>query len=722
MLRRPLPIGPRRSRDAPAAEAGAAAVPWGALLEGVAVIAGFSVFAVLMTWPLAAHFDTNILGGGSGGDPSGYVWDYWYNATHGLSLWGTVVQDVVSAPFGRLLPSSVNTTLFVSVAPAWVAAKVASPIAAYNVAALSGLVLSGSSMYLLVRWLRLGVGVAIWAGVSLVLFPYELLRVAHHVPLAHLEAIPVVVMAGVYWIERPGVRRAVLLALALAFAWLTNPYYGVACGILVAVFALWALVGLARRRARRGALARLGELAGAVTLLVIVPLLALFLSSRGAVEGVFTRDRIELELYGARLDDYVRPFGSNPIWHTVFGSPFQSPAGERLNYLGLATVVLALVGLGLALASRGGTGRGRLAALVAAPSAIVLIVVSLASPTRLAGAELTMPSSLIFDVMPFLRAFARFVAPVMVVALVAGAYGLWWLVRDRAQLWRMTILVAVLLVTAIELPSPLPIASARPVVVDGRPADEVPAWRWLRDRPAGEIAYEMPGLPNEAVERYFLYGQLVHEHPITNGGLFPGQIGHDFTAQAGAPQWPNSARWMSALGIDWVTIEPWAYAVAGKAPPDPSRPPAGYAVERIFPDGSAVWKVVAPPADGVPVFRDGWWPGEWVEGEGIWRWMGNEARITAVVPRPGAYRLELRARGSFRGATYRLRFDLPGGTSRVLPVRGDARRITLPLAMHDVRGDITLTNVGRAARQASPTDLRVVSVQFSEPELTRVGP
>ena len=118
----------------------------------------------------------------------------------------------------------------------------------------------------------------------------------------------------------------------------------------------------------------------------------------------------------------------------------------------------------------------------------------------------------------------------------------------------MTILVSVLLVTAIELPPPLPLASAQPVLVNGRPADQVPAWRWLRDRPRGEIAYEMPGLPNEIVERYFMYGQLVHGHRITNGGLFAGQIGHDFTAQAGAPQWPHSARWMSRLGIDWVIM------------------------------------------------------------------------------------------------------------------------------------------------------------------------
>jgi hypothetical protein len=84
--------------------------------------------------------------------------------------------------------------------------------------------------------------------------------------------------------------------------------------------------------------------------------------------------------------------------------------------------------------------------------------------------------------------------------------------------------------------------------------------------------------------------------------------------------------------------------------------------------------------------------------------------------------MELRARGLLRGATYRLRLDLPDGTSRVVPVRGGAQRIALPLAMRDVRGDIALTNLGPAARQIGPTDNRAVSLQVSEPELTRVGP
>ncbi len=35
----------------------------------------------------------------------------------------------------------------------------------------------------------------------------------------------------------------------------------------------------------------------------------------------------------------------------------------------------------------------------------------------------------------------------------------------------------------------------------------------------------MPGRANEQIERYFMYGQLVHGHPILNGNLFPGQLG-----------------------------------------------------------------------------------------------------------------------------------------------------------------------------------------------------
>lgn len=687
--------------------------------EAVAVLAGFGLMAVLMTWPLAAHFGTRIPGTGQGGDASGYVWDYWYNATHGLRLWGTSVQDYVSAPFGRVLPGSVNATLLLSVGPAWVVAKLASPIAAYNTVVLSGVALSGASMYLLVRWLRLGVGPALWAGISFALFPYMILRMLGHAPLTHLECFPVMIMAGLHWTARPGWRRAVLMALALALAWLTNPYYGVMCGVMLAVFVAWGFCASLRRAPLRTAAARVGEAAAAAVILVGIPLAALFLSSRGAVEGVFRRKEIELLLYGAQLTDYVRPLGDNPVWRTVFGSPFPSPSGERLNYVGWVTIAMALTGLGVALWRRSGIDRPRrTAALIALPMIPVLVLLSLASPMHRFGHDLTMPSKLVFELLPFLRAFARFVVPVMAVLLVAGAVGLWYLLRDRTPLWRMCILVTVLMLSIFDLPSPLPLSSAEPVRIDGRSAANVPTWAWLRDHPNRDIVFEMPGQPNELIERYYMYGQLVHGHPIANGNLFPGQLGYDFVSQTGVPEWPNTSTWLSSVGIRLVTINPYAYRLAEAQSPKPNRPPKGFRVVRVFSDGSAIWEVTAAAAPVVPVFRTGWWASQLLGDGAIWRWMKDRAQITLVPRAPGAYEMSFRARG-FEGRPHLLEIRMPdGGIQRVAV--GAERTVRLPVTLTG-NGDVELVNLGPEAKQIGPGDARIVSVQISEPALSPVA-
>jgi hypothetical protein len=632
------------------------------------------------------------------------------------------VQESVSAPFGRVLPGSANTTLLVTVGPAWILAKVFSPIAAYNATLLSGLVLSGSSMYLLVRWLRLGVGPALWAGVSFVLFPQEILRAQGHLPLVQIGCFPLMIMAGLHWLDRPGRGRAALMALALAFAWLSNPYYGVMCAIMAAVFGVWGVIGTLRRASPRAALARAAELAGANLILVGLPLLALFASARGAVDSVFRRQEIELLIYGARLGDYVRPPADNPVWHTVFGSPFPSPSGERLDYVGAVTIVLALAGVAVALWRRREVdARRRRAAGIAVAMVPVLVLFSLASPMRWFGHTIDMPSKVVFELLPFLRVFARFVVPVMAVLVVAGAVGLWYLLRGRSDVWRVSVVTMTLLLTAFDLAAPLPLTSGPPVRINGVSPERMPTWAWLRTQDHSEIVFELPGRPNEVLERYYMYGQIVHGHPIANGGLFAGQIGRDFVNETGDPTWPNSAAWLRTVGIDLVTVNQWAYVALGVPMPDPRRPPPGFTVERVFPDGSAVWRVTARPAAAVPVFRTGWWDVETLAGGRNWRWMNDEGLVTVVGGAPGAYRMTFRAHGFEPGATYPLEItDASGATTRV-DVGARTGTVSVPVTLTGGDDGIVIRNLGPAARQISPVDLRIVSVQVSEPVFTRAG-
>jgi hypothetical protein len=67
------------------------------------------------------------------------------------------------------------------------------------------------------------------------LFPNALIQGDGHYPHALLACFPLLLLALRRWGERPGPRRAVWLAAALAFCWLTNPYYGTMAFVVVVV-------------------------------------------------------------------------------------------------------------------------------------------------------------------------------------------------------------------------------------------------------------------------------------------------------------------------------------------------------------------------------------------------------------------------------------------------------------------------------------------------------
>ena len=477
------------------------AVPW---REGLLVLAGFGLMSIVISWPLLTDFGSAITGGGGGGDPSGYVWDLWYNAEHGLGFWGTTTQELVSAPFGRVSPSAVNVTLLVTVGPGWVIASLFGPVVAYNTLALAGLTLSASAMYLLIRWLGLGVAPAIWAGAAFMIFPYEQLRSVAHIPLNQLWCFPLLILAGIRWMERPSWRRAGWLTAALGACWLTNPYYGIMGLVMVGVIVVVGAVVIARRSGLRRVPMPVVQVGIWVVLFVAVPLMLLQASSKGALDTNLARSSVELELYGARITDYLLPAADNTFFSGLVGADtwasIGSPGGERTAFVGYCTIALALIGYGLGYRRRASLGRRlRLVMLSTAPLLLVLVVFSLASPTRVLGTQITMPSTLIFDVAPYLRVFARFAAPVMAVLLVVAALGLRELIRDRSDVARYSVLSMVFVISAMELPNGAPamavLNSGPPVVVNGQTAGHVPTWLWLRDNRPGEIVFEQPGRP-----------------------------------------------------------------------------------------------------------------------------------------------------------------------------------------------------------------------------------
>lgn len=693
----------------------------------IIVLAGSLALALALTWPLARDLTTHVPGAGSGGDRSGYTWDVWFNAEHGLRLWGTTTQEVVGAPFGRSMPASANVLQIVFLGPAWLIGQVAGPITALNLSLILGMTLGPAAMYLLVRWLGLGVVAAAWAGVAFALFPNALVRAGTHYPLALLACFPLLLLALWRWMEQPGPRRGVWLAVGTAFCWMTNPYYGTMAMLIVTVGVTTGVVQGARAGGGREAGRRCLQVGAPMAALVLVPLAALFLSARGAVSDTFGRSRIELEVYGARVRDYLVPDSGHEVFRALFGdgrwAGLGGPGGERADFVGYLTLSLAAVAVAAGI--RGWAAlppRVRLALASAGPMVLVLGWFSLATPTRWAGVTIPTPSGLVFDLAPFLRVYSRFAVAVTAILIVVAAVGLAHLVQRLPRPAALGALAVALTISALELPpgAGVPLPSGPPLTLAGLVPDDVPAWAWLRDEaPRDALVITYPAGADELLERYHMHGQLVHGRSIVNGDPVGRGIGSDVTTGVARPDAPMAARRLRALGVDLVAVIPLLSSVTGAPAPDPYRPPDGFRLIRVFPDGSAMWTITARPLDAVALFqRSSWWPPQRRGGRET-RLMRETARMWVHAPDDGAYRVAFTARSRPETVRRRLVLSGPGGWRRQVDV-GAERRVELEVRLRSGRNDFTLVNAGAPATPLRAGDPRIASLQVSLWELTRL--
>ena len=687
-------------------------------IEVLVVLAVTGLIAVIATWPLAANFDTYVAGGGSAGDTTGYIWDLWSNSHYGIDLWGGGLQEHVGLPFGRTVIGGGNLLLFFYNVPGAILGTFLPTIAAYNVVVLAGMALTGASMYLLIRWLGLGIGAAAWAGMAFEIFPYEFLRVAAHPPLAWLMFAPLLLMACIWWLQKPTWRRAAIMSGATLFAWLSNPYFGAMALVAVGVTLVVGIVMVARSSGGKAVAMRIGEAVAALVVIVIIPLGIIIASTRGVADQIVTRQKIELSLYGAHLGDYVKPIPGQYLWSGVFGTdaanwPITSSGGERTVFLGWTVMIMAIVGLAMAWRMRDRIDRRvRVALVLAIPTAIAMGIFSLASPYPIFGHEIPMPSSLVFDYLPFLRVYARFGLFVMACVLMMGAVGIYLIIRGRSITWRASITSIAIILTAMELPISLPISTGVPLMLDGKAPEDVPTWVWLKNHDPGAVVVETPVFPNEVVDREFLYGQLVHGHPLANGGLNEPGAPTDFGREYGNPLFAAAPSAYATAGIKYVVINPWAWHQQSLAPPVVTNPPKGYAVVAHFPDGSGIWRVTAVPKKAIAFPAQGWWDPETIDGV-RWRYMKDVATYTAYAPRAAAVTMRFQAQGFVPGKPYELKITMPNGTTQAFPVAG-RRSIMMRTSLPAGKSTFRLAASGTAPQQVSPTDLRVVTIQVSQ--------
>jgi hypothetical protein len=654
-------------------------------VEMLLVVVGFLALAIVLTWPVLLHMSTVIPSPGYAWDPAGGIWEFWERANWGLPLWGDWGTQLVGMPFGRIAPAVVTTTQLFEYAPGVLITMIAGPVVAYNVLTLVGLACAGVATYALLRWLGCSAAVAAWAGGAFAMCPYILGKAINHLSLAQIACFPVAILAALWWSERASWRRALVVTATLVFAWITTPYNGLMVMVVLAVVCGGGAIRIWRAHGPAVAAKAVAWVGGLAVLCVGVPVWVLGKSaSMGTAPPDLNRPIADLDYFGARITDFVTPSansvlmkGLNPGWTGV-----NTIIDERtILYVGISVIALAIVG---AITTwRSPNPRLRLAARTAAVLVPVLAWFSLASPTTWLGIHIPVPSLWIWEVAPQFRTFARFGAPLMCALLILGALGLRWLVGLGGKRWKVTVIAIVAFITVLDLSSGIPVPTSTPVpsMVPGRALADTPTWRWLADEPTpgGVITYP--------TDRFFyrqylshadetLYGQIIHGRPMVNGVMSANEVAYDFTQSVSDPTQPGVAKTLATAGVRFAIVDPLGYMRIGvPLNVDVSNPPAGFATEVVFPDGTAVWRVTAQPGPGIVVFRPPGFQTGVGTGPATWNPLVQSPATIAIWARTqGTYRITFPVRGV---APQRITCSVADGTPPTVTRTANSLTLTL---------------------------------------------
>ena len=189
------------------------------------VLLGATAFVCALFSPIVLHLKSTIAGG-PGSDATAAVATFWETQHEGgYHLLGVTHHTLTNAPFGWDSTNALNMQTFLAYYPTYLMAHLFGSIAAFNLISLAGYVLSGATMYLLVRYLGSTPLVAAWAALAYIVFPWHLARL-EHASLLQLEVLALLIVALVAASRRPSWLRFGLVGAANLACWLMSGYFG----------------------------------------------------------------------------------------------------------------------------------------------------------------------------------------------------------------------------------------------------------------------------------------------------------------------------------------------------------------------------------------------------------------------------------------------------------------------------------------------------------------
>ena len=580
-------------------------IPKSILGEAACVFVGLAVFVGVLFWPITVDLGSAIVADGS--DAVGGVWWLWrMQHEGGYHLFGATHHVLTGAPFGWDEANGLNLQWLLPYYPAYLATKVVGEVAAFNLVLLSGYVLSGAAMYALARYLDCGRLVSSWAAMVYIVFPWHLARTPHP-SLVHLELLPLLLIALVAAARSPTLMRYGLVGAATLGCWLTSGYFGTMAVVVSLVFGLAVGVVIGWRQ---GLKVTGGVTAAAVVASLLVATLAV-IAGTGKNVGL---DRVSADLsqYGLRAIELVVPSRGNRV---VGGSlePFWadhqhgSNPTETRNYLGLLTLALALVWLIVAWRRRTTLSLQLRSATVGFAAVVVAgLVLAAPSPIPILGTEVWAPSRVLWELTPAFRVPTRWIPVVMAALVPLAALGLQVIARRASAVRPGVVVPAVVVIGAMCFSFlELSVHAATPLL-----RTDVPAEYEALDRTPEGIVAEYPLVQD--VDR--LFWQRSHGRPLLNSDAI-GETAFDAARMLVDPRSPGAAEALSFLGVTAIVTHPDALDFAGGPEDVPNADwGPGYELVARTPDGSSVWRVVAPAAPALVLLEGGFGGPVWLDG------------------------------------------------------------------------------------------------------------
>ena len=483
----------------------------GRTVWGIAAPLFYLGLAILFTWPLLFELGSRLpLGSESSATlPLFNLWTLSWNADRAAHLfsgyWDAPIFHPQASAFGLSDPMPATGLLFAVLRQA-----TSNPFLAYNLCLLAILVLNGVAAARLAGALGAGRAPASLTGLLAVGLPW----VSNELGVIQMTVLfPVLfaLAALVRFLQSPGCRRAVVLGLWAAGAYLTSNYFGV----YLTLFMLLAGALLVRRDQLTAANAKRVAAAGATCFLLLAPVMPGQLDATAE----FSRNEAALAIGSAVPEHFLKlrsraaglvPWLGDDEFRDRSAAPQRLYPGTALSLLGLAGVVLSLK-----------TGsRRRYVACFAAFSALAFLL-SFGPRVGLFGISPYEWLRQIYPGFSQMRSSFRLAAFMQVGLLAMAAIGLELLWDRRGRAARFLAVALAGLGLAEVLPPAQRFSPGREEVYS-------PGWvEWLRQLPPGPVAFLPPSPSGRAVHfepvLVAMLQGLEFEKPLLNGysGYFP---------------------------------------------------------------------------------------------------------------------------------------------------------------------------------------------------------